>query len=101
MHKEQMIENNAINEESSAESDTLDGLTATQKNSRLMALLSVQLAMLMAMAGCSFSVAEKVVKPFLIILFAAIKRLAKIYFVLSYLLLPTILLFIEVKLVSF
>lgn len=31
MHKEQMIENNAINEEFFAESDTLDGLTATQK----------------------------------------------------------------------
>lgn len=41
----------------------------SQKRSKLLALLSTQLALLLTMAGCSFSIAEKVVKPFLTIIF--------------------------------
>lgn len=39
--------------------DTLENLTPSQKESRLLSLLATQLAMLLAMAGCSFTIAIK------------------------------------------
>lgn len=65
-------ENNIIDEEE--ENELPHQLTPSQKRSKVLALLSTQLALLLTMAGCSFTIAEKVVKPFLTVIFNVLNQ---------------------------
>lgn len=62
---------NIIDEE---ENEDPPQLSPSQKRSKVLTLLSTQLALLLTMAGCSYTIAEKVIKPFLAIVFNVLQQ---------------------------